>query len=80
MASPSCVDAERQRPTDLQQDAVRLCIALQSQLNPAFLGAANELLSCAKLPPAEFRRHSRKVSFFIYLGRHVFWSLHVVTR
>ncbi|KAJ7938427.1 hypothetical protein B0H13DRAFT_1851855 [Mycena leptocephala] len=60
MASPSCVDAERQRPTDLQQDAVRLCIALQSQLNPAFLGAANELLSCAKLPPAEFRRHSRK--------------------
>jgi hypothetical protein len=55
--------AEYRRRTDLQRDAVRLCIAFQSQLNPAFLGAATELLSCvAKLPPQEFRRHSRKVS------------------
>ncbi|KAJ7165663.1 hypothetical protein C8R43DRAFT_1232696 [Mycena crocata] len=54
-------DRESRRPIDLQTDAVRLCIALQSQLTPAFLGAANDLLSCAELPPAEFRRHSRKI-------------------
>ncbi|KAJ7452094.1 hypothetical protein B0H11DRAFT_2074278 [Mycena galericulata] len=54
---------------DLQTDAVRLCIALQSQLNPAFLAAANDLLSCAKLPPPEFRRHSRKIVRLIEIAR-----------
>ncbi|KAJ7791568.1 hypothetical protein B0H14DRAFT_3566432 [Mycena olivaceomarginata] len=60
MVSPS--DAQQHPPpTDLQTDAVHLCIALQSQLNPTFLGAATELLSCvATLAPAGFRRHSRK--------------------
>ncbi|KAJ7686625.1 hypothetical protein B0H14DRAFT_3673927 [Mycena olivaceomarginata] len=58
----SLVDAQQYPPpTDLQTDAVRLCIAFQSQLNPEFLGAATELLSCvATLSPADFRRHSRK--------------------
>ncbi|KAJ7772504.1 hypothetical protein B0H14DRAFT_3164794 [Mycena olivaceomarginata] len=60
MVSP--VDAQQYLPpTDLQTDAVRLCIAFQSQLNPEFLGATTELLSCvATLSPADFRRHSRK--------------------
>ncbi|KAJ7821659.1 hypothetical protein B0H13DRAFT_2128379, partial [Mycena leptocephala] len=62
--------AEYRRRTDLQRDAVRLCIAFQSQLNPAFLGAATELLSCvAKLPPQEFRRHSRKIIRLIEIAR-----------
>ncbi|KAJ7613696.1 hypothetical protein DFH06DRAFT_137448 [Mycena polygramma] len=56
-------------PTDLQTDAVRLYVALQSQLNPAFLSAALELLSCGKLPPAEFRRHSRKIVRLIETAR-----------
>ncbi|KAJ7695301.1 hypothetical protein B0H14DRAFT_3174875 [Mycena olivaceomarginata] len=52
-------------PTDLQMDAVRLCIAFQSQSNPEFLGAATEQLSCvATLSPTEFRRQSRKHSNF----------------
>ncbi|KAJ7730675.1 hypothetical protein DFH07DRAFT_1065937 [Mycena maculata] len=54
---------------DLQTNAVQLCIALQSQLNPAFLGAAHDLLSCTKLPPAEFRRHSRKIVRLIETAR-----------
>ncbi|KAJ6554522.1 hypothetical protein B0H19DRAFT_1153925 [Mycena capillaripes] len=69
MASLPPADAEYHRPTDLQTDAVRLCIALQSELNPVFLGAANELLSCAKLPAAEFRRHSRKIVRLIETAR-----------
>ncbi|KAJ7602108.1 hypothetical protein DFH06DRAFT_1259471 [Mycena polygramma] len=61
--SPLCppVGAQSHHSTNLQTDAVRLYVALQSQLNPAFLGAALELLSCGKLPPAEFHRHSRKI-------------------
>ncbi|KAJ7772513.1 hypothetical protein B0H14DRAFT_2966312 [Mycena olivaceomarginata] len=58
--------APPRRSTNLQTDAVRICIALQSEsplLNPAFLGAATELLSCvATLSPTEFRRHSRKTA------------------
>jgi hypothetical protein len=61
-------------PTDLQTDAVRLYIAFQSQLNPEFLGAATELLSCvATLSPTEFRRHSRKVRF-LYFGSTVYFG------
>ncbi|KAJ7858622.1 hypothetical protein B0H14DRAFT_2748216 [Mycena olivaceomarginata] len=57
-------------PTDLQTDAVRLYIAFQSQLNPEFLGAATELLSCvATLSPTEFRRHSRKIIRLIETAR-----------
>ncbi|KAF7326683.1 hypothetical protein MVEN_02605500 [Mycena venus] len=56
--------------TDLQTDAVRLCIALQAELNPAFLGASIELLCWAsKLAPAEFRRHSRKIIRLIETAR-----------
>ncbi|KAJ6492862.1 hypothetical protein C8R47DRAFT_1120090 [Mycena vitilis] len=48
---------------NLQTDAVRLYVALQSQSNAAFLGAALELLSCGTLlRPAEFRRHSHKTA------------------
>ncbi|KAJ7353233.1 hypothetical protein DFH08DRAFT_856288 [Mycena albidolilacea] len=67
----SLVDAQQYPPpTDLQTDAVRLCIAFQSQLNPEFLGAATELLSCvATLSPAEFRRHSRKIIRLIETAR-----------
>ncbi|KAJ7042903.1 hypothetical protein C8F04DRAFT_1075197 [Mycena alexandri] len=54
---------------DLQADAVRLCIALQGDLNSTFLGAAYELLSCGKLHPAEFRRHSRKIIRLIEAAR-----------
>ncbi|KAJ7353181.1 hypothetical protein DFH08DRAFT_61128 [Mycena albidolilacea] len=69
MVSPS--DAEQHPPpTDLQMDAVRLCIAFQSQLNPEFLGAAAELLSCvATLSPTEFRRQSRKIIRLIEIAR-----------
>ncbi|KAJ7885869.1 hypothetical protein B0H14DRAFT_2563575 [Mycena olivaceomarginata] len=58
----SLVDAQQYPPpTDLQTDAVRLCITFQSQLNPEFLGAATELLSCVPtLSHAEFHKHSRK--------------------
>ncbi|KAF7326692.1 hypothetical protein MVEN_02606400 [Mycena venus] len=56
--------------TDLQSDAVRLCIALQSQLNEEFLGAAAELLSCvATLSTTEFRRHTRKIIRLIETAR-----------
>jgi hypothetical protein len=67
----SLMDAQQYPPpTDLQTDAVRLCIIFQSQLNPEFLGAATELLSCvATLSPAEFRRHSRKVCFIYIIFR-----------
>ncbi|KAJ7885861.1 hypothetical protein B0H14DRAFT_2698245 [Mycena olivaceomarginata] len=65
--------APPRRPTNLQTDAVRICIALQSEsplLNPAFLGAATELLSCvATLSPTEFRRHSRKIIRLIETAR-----------
>jgi hypothetical protein len=73
MVSPS--DAQQHPPlTDLQTDAVRLCIAFQSQLNPEFFGAAAELLSCvATLSPTEFRRQSRKVSF-IYFGSTMYFG------
>ncbi|KAJ7042890.1 hypothetical protein C8F04DRAFT_1075131 [Mycena alexandri] len=54
---------------DLQADAVRLCIALQGDLNSTFLSAAYELLSCGKLHPAEFRRHSRKIIRLIETAR-----------
>ncbi|KAJ7353256.1 hypothetical protein DFH08DRAFT_856347 [Mycena albidolilacea] len=69
MVSP--VDAQQYPPpTNLQTDAVRLCIAFQSQLNPEFLGAATELLSCvATLSPAEFRRLSRKIICLIETAR-----------
>ncbi|KAJ7858632.1 hypothetical protein B0H14DRAFT_2748280 [Mycena olivaceomarginata] len=69
MISPS--DAQQHPPlTDLQTDAVRLCIAFQSQLNPEFLGAAAELLSCvATLSPTEFRRQSRKIIRLIEIAR-----------
>ncbi|KAF7373600.1 hypothetical protein MSAN_00570400 [Mycena sanguinolenta] len=63
-------DATHLSRTNLQRDAVRLCIALQSHLNPAFLGAATELLSCvATLSSAEFRRHSRKIIRLIETAR-----------
>ncbi|KAF8192745.1 hypothetical protein K438DRAFT_1829574 [Mycena galopus ATCC 62051] len=66
----SSVDAKHPGRTDLQRDAVRLCIALQSELNPEFLGAATELLSClATLSPTEFRRHSRKIIRLIETAR-----------
>ncbi|KAJ7630125.1 hypothetical protein DFH06DRAFT_1224946 [Mycena polygramma] len=69
--SPLCppVGAQSHYSMNLQTDAVRLYVALQSQLNPAFLGAALELLSCGKLPPAEFRRHSRKIVRLIETAR-----------
>ncbi|KAJ6578835.1 hypothetical protein DFH09DRAFT_1148449 [Mycena vulgaris] len=69
MDSLSPADLGYRRPMDLHADAVRLCIALQSQLNPAFLAAARNLLSCAKLPAAEFRRHSRKIIRLIETAR-----------
>ncbi|KAJ7699371.1 hypothetical protein B0H17DRAFT_1049589 [Mycena rosella] len=69
MVSLSPPDLEYRRPMDLHADAVRLCIALQSQLNPGFLGAATHLLSCGALPPAEFRRHSRKIIRLIQTAR-----------
>ncbi|KAJ7858609.1 hypothetical protein B0H14DRAFT_3633121 [Mycena olivaceomarginata] len=60
MVSPSNAQ-QHPPPTDLQTDAVRLCIAFQSQSNAEFLGAATELLSCvATLSSTEFRRQSRK--------------------
>ncbi|KAJ6463506.1 hypothetical protein C8R45DRAFT_1025980 [Mycena sanguinolenta] len=56
---------------DLQCDAVRLCIALQGELNSAFLGACIELLFwIAKLPPTQFRRHSRKIIRLIESARN----------
>ncbi|KAJ6463502.1 hypothetical protein C8R45DRAFT_1025968 [Mycena sanguinolenta] len=56
---------------DLQCDAVRLCIALQGDLNSAFLGACIELLFwIAKLPPTQFRRHSRKIIRLIESARN----------
>ncbi|KAJ6492883.1 hypothetical protein C8R47DRAFT_1120191 [Mycena vitilis] len=69
--SPLCppVGAQSPHSTNLQTDAVRLYVALQSRLNPAFLGAALELLSCGKLPPAEFRRHSHKIVRLIETAR-----------
>ncbi|KAJ7353218.1 hypothetical protein DFH08DRAFT_61710 [Mycena albidolilacea] len=69
MVSPS--DAQQHPPpTDLQTDAVRLCIAFQSQLNPEFLGAATELLFCvAALSSTEFRRQSRKIIRLIETAR-----------
>ncbi|KAJ7270678.1 hypothetical protein B0H12DRAFT_1093372 [Mycena haematopus] len=66
----SATDAKHPLRTDLQRDAVRLCIALQSHLNPVFLGAATELLSCvATLSSPEFRRHSRKIIRLIETAR-----------
>ncbi|KAJ7161008.1 hypothetical protein C8R46DRAFT_1106206 [Mycena filopes] len=71
--SLSAVDTEYYHwhgPTpDLQADAVRLCIALQGDLNPAFLSAASELRSCGKLHPAEFQKHSRKIIRLIETAR-----------
>ncbi|KAF8208482.1 hypothetical protein K438DRAFT_1930166 [Mycena galopus ATCC 62051] len=65
------VETKRPGPTDLHSDVVRLCIALQSELNPAFLGACIELLFyTAKLPPAEFHRHSRKIIRLIETARN----------
>ncbi|KAJ7885856.1 hypothetical protein B0H14DRAFT_2698221 [Mycena olivaceomarginata] len=62
MVSPSNAQ-QHPPPTDLQTDAVRLCIAFQSQLNTEFLGAATELLSCvATLSSTEFRKQSRKTA------------------
>ncbi|KAJ7222370.1 hypothetical protein GGX14DRAFT_540386 [Mycena pura] len=58
-----CNGPQYSRPVDIERSGVRLCIALQSHLTPTFLDAANDLLSCAGLPPAQFRRHSRKVKF-----------------
>ncbi|KAJ7146147.1 hypothetical protein C8R44DRAFT_756700 [Mycena epipterygia] len=71
MASLSLAHPEHRAPclVDLQTDAVRLCIALQSHLNPAFLSAANDLLSCVKLPPTQFRRQSRKIVRLIETAR-----------
>ncbi|KAJ7607365.1 hypothetical protein FB45DRAFT_948159 [Roridomyces roridus] len=67
--SSSLPEASSSCPLDLQADAVRLCIALQTQLNPAFLSAATDLLSCSDLPPDEFRRHSRKIIRLIEAAR-----------
>jgi hypothetical protein len=77
----SLVDAQQYPPpTDLQTDAVRLCIAFQSQLNPEFPGAATELLSCvATLSPTEFRKQSRKVSF-LYFGSIVYFCSYTPAR
>ncbi|KAJ7153485.1 hypothetical protein C8R43DRAFT_1002198 [Mycena crocata] len=69
MVTPSPADPEFRPVVDLQREGVRLCIALQSELNSAFLGAANDLLSCTKLPPADFRRHSRKIVRLIETAR-----------
>ncbi|KAJ7456976.1 hypothetical protein FB451DRAFT_1275450 [Mycena latifolia] len=60
---------EYRNPVDLHTDAVRLCIALQAELNPAFLSASTDLLSCANMLPAEFRRHSRKIVRLIETAR-----------
>ncbi|KAJ7743988.1 hypothetical protein B0H14DRAFT_2987097 [Mycena olivaceomarginata] len=69
MVSPSD-SHQHPPPTNLQTDAVRLCIAFQSQLNPEFLGAATELLSCvATLSLTEFRRQSRKIIRLIETAR-----------
>ncbi|KAJ7353203.1 hypothetical protein DFH08DRAFT_61532 [Mycena albidolilacea] len=69
MVSPSNAQ-QHPPPTDLQTDAVRLCIAFQSQLNPEFLGAATELLSCVStLSSTEFRRQSRKIIRLIETAR-----------
>ncbi|KAJ7353259.1 hypothetical protein DFH08DRAFT_987458, partial [Mycena albidolilacea] len=69
MVSPSD-SHQHPPPTNLQTDAVRLCIAFQSQSNPEFLGAATELLSCvATLSPTEFRRQSRKIIRLIETAR-----------
>ncbi|KAJ7271053.1 hypothetical protein C8J57DRAFT_296341 [Mycena rebaudengoi] len=57
------------RPLELQATAVRLCIALQSELDLSFLDAANELLSWGKLPAADFHRHSRKIIRLIETAR-----------
>ncbi|KAJ7070235.1 hypothetical protein B0H15DRAFT_118949 [Mycena belliarum] len=66
-SSSATVDS---RPSlNLRSDAVRLCIALQSQLNSTFLRAATDLLSCAELPAADFRRHSRKIIRLIETAR-----------
>ncbi|KAJ7456947.1 hypothetical protein FB451DRAFT_598774 [Mycena latifolia] len=67
--SPSPADLESRHPVDLHTDAVALCIALQAETNPAFLSAATDLLSCANLPPTEFRRHSRKIIRLIETAR-----------
>ncbi|KAJ6464284.1 hypothetical protein C8R47DRAFT_1156300 [Mycena vitilis] len=69
MGSLCPLDTHLQRPADLQKDGVRLCIALQSELNLAFLDAVDKLLSCGNLPPAEFRRHSRKIIRLIETAR-----------
>ncbi|KAJ7222371.1 hypothetical protein GGX14DRAFT_663474 [Mycena pura] len=58
--APLCNGFQYSRPVDIERSGVRLYIALQSHLTPTFLDAANELLSWAELPPAQFRRHSRK--------------------
>ncbi|KAK7055475.1 hypothetical protein R3P38DRAFT_3253532 [Favolaschia claudopus] len=58
------------RPTDLRRDAVRLCIALQSQKSPVFLGAATELLAClATLSSQEFCTQSRTIIRLIEVAR-----------
>ncbi|KAJ7756301.1 hypothetical protein B0H16DRAFT_696877 [Mycena metata] len=59
---------------DLQADAVRLCIALQGDLNSTFLSATHELLSCSKLHRPEFRRHSRKIIRLIETARETLES------
>ncbi|KAJ7699364.1 hypothetical protein B0H17DRAFT_307850 [Mycena rosella] len=69
MGSLSPPDLEYRRPMDLHSDAVRLCIALQSPLNPGFLCAATHLLSCGTIPPTEFRKHSRKIIRLIETAR-----------
>ncbi|KAJ7607372.1 hypothetical protein FB45DRAFT_1011365 [Roridomyces roridus] len=53
MALPSSVEPciPSSSTMDLQTAAVRLCIALQSESNSAFLDAANDLLSCIHLSP-----------------------------
>ncbi|KAJ7772519.1 hypothetical protein B0H14DRAFT_2966337 [Mycena olivaceomarginata] len=80
MVSPSNAQ-QHPPPTDLQTDAVRLCIAFQSQLNAEFLGAATELLSCvATLSSTEFRKQSRKIIRLIE-GNWIYSShLHRLTR
>ncbi|KAJ6560699.1 hypothetical protein B0H10DRAFT_2118901 [Mycena sp. CBHHK59/15] len=57
------------RLVDLQTEAVRLCIALQSDLNSVFLYAAGELLTCGRLSSADFHRHSRKIIRLIETAR-----------
>ncbi|KAJ7080015.1 hypothetical protein B0H15DRAFT_493028 [Mycena belliarum] len=69
MASSSSATLDCQRLVDMRSDAVRLCITLQSPLNFAFLSAASELLSCARLPSVEFRMHSRKIIRLIETAR-----------